>query len=221
MILLDAKRHIFHSSLLDKTGIDAGFGTKKFSSLKLKNPATVNQVHSTCIENVNNGFKSWSTADGLVTRLRQITLIVRTADCVPIIYVARNCSLIGISHQGWRGTLEEMPQKMVNQFYDQGILPKDIIAAIGPSIGACCYDVHEDRAKCFLQEFDKKVVVNRGGKFYLDLKRANFDLLVKSGIPELQIDFFPFCTQCNERFFWSFRRSKTKNSTINYVRLSD
>jgi copper oxidase (laccase) domain-containing protein len=91
---------------------------------------------------------------------------------------------------------------------------KDILVAIGPSIGTCCYDIDEERYYSFLEEFDgysNKIFKIKRGKRYLNLAMLNYLQLLESGISEDNIDFFPFCTCCDTKRFFSFRRNDKKD----------
>src|SRR5690606_2066666 len=126
-----------------------------------------------------------------------ITLSVITADCVPIIFYDSTKKIIGISHQGWKGTLKKMPVQMIHNLKKVGSNPSDMFVAIGPSINECCYEVGADIAHQFASEFGEIVVINRNNRTYVNLLRANYLQLISSGIHKNHIDYFPFCTSCN------------------------
>ncbi len=203
MIFFDQNQGIYKSTLIP---IDHGFGTKQFGDGRYKQ-SLIKQTHSTNIhlltsqnnENINN-------CDGIITKEKDKTLSVITADCVPIIFFDSVSRVVGISHQGWKGTLNKMPQKMVKEMISVGALIEHITVAIGPAINECCYEVNKDRYDQFRTEFNSNVINFHNRKYFINLLRANYDQLVSSGIHSKKIDYFPFCTSCNNEQFWSFRR---------------
>jgi YfiH family protein len=149
-------------------------------------------------------------ADAILTNKKGLAIGVLTADCVPVILVDPVKEVVGIVHAGWRGTVAEICGKAVTNMRDHfGSHTEDISAAIGPSIGPCCYEVGEEVAANFLTgSFQEKVVVtNRaGGRGKLDLRKANRLLLLESGVEEGNISVSPLCTSCNTDLFFSYRR---------------
>lgn len=229
MIVYEPVQKIFTSSLIKKDNILFGFGTKSlgfgqkhivnilnhFSTNKININRLIipEQIHSTNIEvieprGVEKILKIEDT-DGLITNEPGTVLAVVTADCCPIIYCDENKELIGISHQGWRGSIKKMVQKMIVKMIDMGSRVADIKVVIGPCVGSCCYDIDEDRYYSFMEEFDrysKEIVQRVAGRWFLNLTKLNYLLLVEKGVKKENVDFFPFCTKCDSERFFSFRR---------------
>lgn len=152
--------------------------------------------------------------DAILTSSAHVALIVRTADCVPVIFIDKEKNILGISHQGWRGTLKKLVSLVIKKMKDLGSKPEDIRVSIGPSINECCYRIDEDRRYEFLSEFNgysNKVLLARRGQTYLNLPLLNYLLLVEEGVRKEAIDYFPFCTSCDEERFFSYRRDHKKN----------
>ncbi len=232
MIQLDERLQMFTPSLINDGGYYAGFGTRALGdAMHINNVAAAlrnfgiayktlvipEQIHSVNIEvydTENAGeIEKIPNTDGIVTRRHGVVLIVRTADCIPMVVCDKRQGVIGISHQGWRGSLKKMPFRMVEEMKRLGSDPVDITVAIGPSIGSCCYDIDEDRYYTFMSElngYSEKIFRVRGGKRYLDLTKLTFLFLLESGVKKEHIDFFPFCTQCDRNRFFSFRRKTGK-----------
>lgn len=232
MLTYDPALKIFYSSKINNNHYFSGFGTRFLGDTRninnifnffnqididYKTIFIPEQIHSTNIAIVDNknsdGFRKIEDIDGLITKNFKTILVVRTGDCLPIIYVDKTNEIIGISHQGWRGSLKKMVQKMVERMLDIGSSREDILIASGPSIGDCCYDINDDRYYSFLEEFDgysDKIFYRRGGRTYLNLLLLNYLLLLDIGIPKKNIDFFPFCTKCDAQRFFSFRRDKNR-----------
>ena len=233
MIQFDEQLQIFVPSLVSGDGYYAGFVTKAFGdSMHVNNVVAAlkrfempyktlvipEQIHSVNIETYDkeNGdeIEKIPDTDAVVTKQRGVVLIVRTADCIPMIVCDKKRGIIGISHQGWRGSLKQLPKKLIGQMQELGSEPADIVVGVGPSIGACCYDVDDDRYYTFLSElngYSEKIFHIRGGKRYLDLTKLTYLYLVESGVKKEHIDFFPFCTQCDKERFFSFRRKAGKD----------
>lgn len=231
MIKYDANLKIFTSSLINDDKYFSGFGTKalgdgrrkitnifKFfdsNNINFSKIVIPEQIHSTNIDIFKSLIKEkWEKieeTDGLITKEKGIVLTVATADCTPIIFCDKENEIIGISHQGWRGSVKRMAQKMVDKVVEAGGKIDKIRVAIGPSIGECCYDIDDDRYYEFRAEFDgysNKIFHYRSGRWYLNLAKLNFLLLLEKGVKKENIDFFPFCTKCDEEMFFSFRREK-------------
>lgn len=235
MIQFDSNLNIFYSSLIADKTFSCGFTTKIcgdmrrtenidafFSSANLF-PKTIvlpEQIHSVNIAVFNppkeqaHPIEILEDTDAVLTDLPHVALIVRTADCVPVIFIDKKKSILGISHQGWRGTLKKMVCLVIKKMKDLGSKPEDIRVSIGPSINDCCYSIDEDRRYEFLSEFNgysNRVLFARRGQTYLNLPLLNYLLLVEEGVRKEAIDYFPFCTSCDEERFFSYRRDHKKN----------
>lgn len=149
--------------------------------------------------------------DGVITRKKNIALTILTADCVPILFFDEKFQMIGASHQGWRGMLLRMPQKMTAKMVELGCKYEDIRVAIGPSINACCYGVQQDRAVQFRSEFPRsKSIVNQGSYFFLSLTALAYEQLFEVGILAANIEHKIACTSCQTDQYYSYRKSADK-----------
>jgi YfiH family protein len=233
MIVYNQKLKIFCSTLINDACYFSGFGTRELgdgrnfrnifqflhqNEINYKKLVILDQIHSVNIEffdfNGDKNLKKIEDTDGIITNKRNIVLTVRTADCLPVIFIEKKKKLIGISHQGWRGSLKKMVVKMINLIVKSGGKKENILVGIGPGVGACCYDVGDDRYYQFLEEFDgysDKIFQERRGKRYLNLMLFNYLLLREYGIKKENIDFFPFCTCCDKERFFSFRRDRKED----------
>jgi YfiH family protein len=149
-----------------------------------------------------------ASTDALITNCKNICIVVQVADCVPILLLDTGNSVIATVHAGWRGTLQNILsltiEKMVVAFNTK---PHDIVAAIGPSIGPCCYEVGEELRKIFVESNSKnsKYFINFNKHFRFDLWAANKNQLVQSGVKESNIELAEICTKCNNDKFFSSR----------------
>jgi len=139
--------------------------------------------------------------DALATDLAGIGLIVQTADCVPIVLAGQRA--VGIVHAGWRGSAKNAAAAGVAALIGFGERPEDVRAWLGPSIGACCYEVGGEVAAQFAGEL---VRGRCGGGFLLDLRAANRAQLEAAGVPAENISVHPACTKCGGERFASYRR---------------
>jgi len=151
-------------------------------------------------------------ADGAwdrVERRRAAYLAVRTADCVPILLAARDGSLVAAVHAGWRGTVQRIVERAICLLEEQGCPPGGLVAASGPSIGACCYPVSPDVATAVADACGvpvETIARTEPGQVRLDLQAANREQMLAAGIPENSIHQAPWCTACAADLFFSYRR---------------
>lgn len=161
--------------------------------------------------------KDYRDIDGLLTDEEGIALATFYADCVPLYFMDVRKRVIGLAHSGWRGTAGRIGEKMISLMQEQyGCEKKDILAAIGPSICVDCYEVSEDVAIVFKNEFGDTVLRDgrETGKFQLDLWKANEIILLESGLNSSQISIANICTCCNDKILYSHRASQGKRGNL-------
>lgn len=139
--------------------------------------------------------------DALATDRLGEALVVQTADCVPILLAGKRS--VGAAHAGWRGTARNVAEAAVSAVRALGEEPAALSVWIGPSIGACCYEVGGEVAAQFAGDF---VRAGCGGGFRLDLRAVNVAQLVEAGIPRDAIAVHPACTKCGGDTWASWRR---------------
>ncbi len=140
--------------------------------------------------------------DGLVTRLRGLALVVRTADCLPTFVWDPVRQLIGLAHVGWRGLDRCLPMRLV-RFAAQyaGSRPEDLRVAIGPSIRSCCYEVGRE----FTQRFGP-FIRSVNGRLMCDLIGCATDQFLAAGVRAPHLVDCGRCTACESDRWWSVRR---------------
>jgi len=147
--------------------------------------------------------------DGLLTQEPGVTLFLRFADCTPIILVDPVRRAIGLGHAGWRGAVQDMPSALVHAMEDAfGSRPSDLLAALGPAIGPCCYRVGDDVATAVQALVgDRQAILQPRGDagWFLDLNGLNHLLLVQAGVPPSSIATADLCTACHRHEFFSHR----------------
>ena len=139
--------------------------------------------------------------DVLSTALPGVALVVQTADCVPILLAGGGA--IAAVHAGWRGTAVEAAAAGVAAVAEFGAAPDSLRAWLGPSIGACCYEVGGEVAAQFAGEF---VRASCGGRFRLDLAAVNRAQLIAAGLRPENVSAHPACTKCGGETYASWRR---------------
>jgi len=189
---------------------------------------TINQVHGDDVLVIDKPVKNISdmsktSADAIITNQYGVAIGVMTADCVPIILVDTVKKVIGMVHAGWKGTVKGVIprtlEKMVKQF---GSDKKAILAAIGPSIGQCCYEVDRSVVKEFgvtgSDSGDNEFIKKEGDGWRIDLKRANLNQLLSAGILEKNISMESICTSCRNDLFFSYRADGKKTGRqLNFI----
>lgn len=157
--------------------------------------------------------QDYSDVDGMITNVPGIVLVTSYADCVPLYFVDPVRKAIGLSHSGWKGTVDHIGQKTVCKMHEvYGSEPKDIVAAIGPSICQSCYEVSDDVAEAFRANFTADeaadILLDKGnGKYQLDLWKANWYVLTDAGILPEHLSVTDLCTACHPDLLWSHRKT--------------
>ena len=157
--------------------------------------------------------QDYSDVDGMITNVPGIVLVTSYADCVPLYFVDPVRKVIGLSHSGWKGTVGHIGQKTVWKMHEvYGTEPKDIVAAIGPSICQSCYEVSDDVAEAFRANFTADeavdILLDKGtGKYQLDLWKANWYVLTDAGILPEHLSVTDLCTACHPDLLWSHRKT--------------
>ncbi|MCR8641906.1 peptidoglycan editing factor PgeF [Paenibacillus sp. N1-5-1-14] len=156
--------------------------------------------------------------DGMITNESGIALCMMYADCVPLFFWDPSKRVIGVSHAGWKGSVLDIAGATVakmNAVY--GSEPQHIQAAIGPSIGGCCYEVDERIANQVTQHYESLQIQGIStndillpsehiGKYMLNLKLFNQAMLLKAGIVSSHIEVSGLCTSCHTDLFFSHRK---------------
>jgi len=176
----------------------------------------VNQVHGDAIFVIKPHGRYFSTRDELnydaiVTSRTDLAICIKTADCVPVFIVDQVKKVIAVVHAGWKGTALEISAKVIRLMQSQyGSQSADILAAIGPSIGKCCYEVDQATADAFRGQNNSDLFLQPGkkkNKWMLDLVEANRRQILEAGVPENNIEVAVYCTACNQDMFFSHRGS--------------
>ena len=193
---------------------------------------TSNQVHGREVAMSRRGSPrapARQDADVLISDDPETAIAVRVADCVPLLLADARTGAVAAVHAGWRGTAAGAATAAVHALAREfGARPEDLVAAIGPSIGACCYEVGTELVDAFAAAGHPRHLIDRwfvspperrgsfrpalsgveGPGLRLDLTTANRDLLVLAGVPEAQIHACGVCTAMHIEILTSFRAEK-------------
>jgi len=193
---------MIESKLISK----ALFTDKSFNNLEellvqigVKSYASMEQTHSNMIAHANKLgiYKS----DGIYTSSKNLGLVVKTADCMPIFL--KDKISIGAVHVGWRG----VKNKIINNALKNFNL-NELLMSVGPHAQSCCYEVKEDVSKYLYKYIDK-----RGGKEYLNMSQSLIDLSYKVGF---KIEVSSICTICSSSYN-SYRENKTSKRQYGFI----
>ena len=203
---------------------------------------TLRQIHSDIIHCVDSIPEEPLVGDGLLTATPGLLLAVQTADCLPVILADARQRVVGVFHAGWRGTVKRIVEKGVGEMFRCfGTRPRDAIAAIGPGIQGCCYEVGEEVRTKFESQFayasslfrDVKesdpvrekyplLFLNARApghgelpkKIFLNLGEANRQQLLAAGVLKKNIETSPLCTNCHPELLFSYRAEKGKTGRM-------
>jgi YfiH family protein len=217
----DERNNVLENRQRFQSAISAG----DFSLVPLK------QIHSDLIHHFFVASAKPAFGDASTTNTPKLLLSVQTADCVPILLVDPRKRAVAAIHAGWRGTLARVTEKTVGRMRQEfGSRPSDLIAAIGPSIGPCCYEVGVELVTKFTalfadghEFFDEPRTGDEPNPIqwlnmkppghqpppknvHLDLRKANVSQLKSAGMREANIYASDLCTACNTDLLFSYRR---------------
>lgn len=162
------------------------------------------QIHSDVIRVADKGG-ILGESDALITERKMLGLAISTADCTPIFIYEKEKKVIAGIHSGWRGSGKRILEKTLNKLVIEfGCRTDNMICYIGPSISKENYEVGEEVASLF---DDKYSVEKKNGKYLLDVKRINYDMLIEKGVPGENIEVSRECSFANPNLH-SYRRDK-------------
>lgn len=167
---------------------------------------------------------NFAPSDGFVTDCRGVSLIVRTADCTPILIVGEKADgspVVGAAHAGWKGTVALIAKNLVDEACRAGALRESIKAAIGPCIGKCHFEVKDDFIASVTAlrgtPFVERHVSHRDGKYFADMVSMNREILESAGVAPENIDTLGECTVCNGERYHSHRATGALRGTLGNV----
>lgn len=226
---------VLRSPALTRLGLVAGFTTRALGSMaggvhpldeQDRNRAALaerlgfdrlvrlKQVHGDAVVRADDVGTPWPEADAMWTATPGLLLGIAAADCVPVL-IADPRGPIGAAHAGWQGTTKRIAVRLVEALVRNGADPGRLVAAIGPSIGPCCYAIDEPRAAIIRERLgsDSADVLFAGpdGRPVFDLWSANAQQLAQAGVRT--IERCDVCTQSGGADVWSYRGDKGHGGT--------
>lgn len=215
---------LLRSSLLDSHGFHHGFGTRQTTPDELPSELyTLRQVHGDRIialaEPLPEKKNRFTQGDALVASLPGVFVGVRTADCLPVLLADPVSGAVAAVHCGWRSLAAEITAKAVGALLEvTGTDPGNLIAALGPAIGLCCYEVGEDVRKAFMIIPGVGLSTeHRNGSIYASLKDAAASQLMAVGVGKDNIDTLDQCTSCDRDILYSFRGERTDKRMMSFI----
>jgi len=170
------------------------------------------QIHSSLVHIVDarDDFSNPPTCDALITNKTDTPLMVMVADCSPLLFYDDKKRVIAVAHAGREGAFKNIVKNVIESFVDDfGSDARDIVVAIGASIGVCCYEVGLE-IKTKADELGLEFAIEqRGGALFLDVGKILKSQLLASGIKEQNIEISEECSCCRANKYFSYRASKT------------
>lgn len=178
-----------------------GFGTRLSSGWPaVRQLATAKQIHSDRVLLVESPGPQ-GEGDALISNTPGIGLAIRTADCLPILIADPRTRAVAAIHAGWRGVVSEIASKAITAMQEQfGSKPEELVVAIGPGIGGCCFEVGPEVAAQF----------GLAGRTKVDLIETMCRQLRRNGVSQGQISAAELCSCCNPELFESYRRDRDR-----------
>ncbi len=198
----------------------------KSLGIDMENLVLTDQVHENNILEVDERDRGKGISketdivaiDGFVTNKKAVALVTFYADCVPLFFLDPVKKAIGLSHAGWKGSVNKIGKNTINKMIQAyGSDPKDILIGIGPSIGRCCFEVGKeviDKIAENFKEAENYYYKKDNGKYMLDLWELNKDQFLDMNIREENITVSNICTKCNKDTFFSHRADKGKTGSL-------
>ncbi|MBN2358384.1 MAG: peptidoglycan editing factor PgeF [Deltaproteobacteria bacterium] len=182
---------------LDRVAAELGVGSPALAMVRQVHAAQVFEVTRSTLAACDD-----READALWTEEPELAVVVRTADCVPMLATTADGALAAAVHGGWRGLAAGVIEATASALQARGHQARRLWVAIGPHIGPCCYRVGPE----VLAALGPHSRVERGGQLYADLGAVARERWLGCGVPREQIDLVNPCTACDARRFFSYRR---------------
>jgi YfiH family protein len=202
----------------DESAVDTNWERLRREVPDLKIVARLNQVHGNEVHAATRDTAALRPAgDGIVTAEPGVMLGIFSADCVPILMVDAKRKIAGALHAGWRGVIADIARIGIHAMVQLGARASDIRAAMGPSIGQCCFEVDAELGDRFSREIDgasKHTRAGRPGKAVIDLRAVIRDQLERGGLTPANIASIGPCTRCASDRFFSRRAAAGKTTGL-------
>ena len=204
----DRKEHVYQNR--DRIATVFGFTPKRFILLKQEQKDGI-----LLLKEPVETIPSFLEYDAMITDAPDIILGIRTADCIPIFVVDQKKSVIAAIHAGRQGTALHITTKVLKKIKEEfGCLPEELLIALGPSIGPCCYEIDE---KVFQPEWEPFSISTGRGKWMVDIAGINMSQMRDEGIKEEQIFLVDLCTSCHTDLFFSYRKEGRTGRQLSFI----
>jgi YfiH family protein len=219
-------QHLFTTRQLELPSPDGWQALASAIGVAAARVVSLNQVHGrevvavrrdVALETLQRMRAERPQADALISDAPDVALVVRAADCVPLLNGDSRPGAPAEVHAGWRGTAARVAVAAVEAMGREfGSNPADLVVAIGPSIGPCCYEVGPDLVDAFAAAGHERYLIDRwfmaprGQRMRLDIAGANRDQLILAGVREDNIHACGLCTAMHLDVLTSFRAEKDK-----------
>ena len=189
-----------------------GVAPERLRRLRQVHGARAVEVSSETLQDLSH---EWPEADVAISNDPTLALAVRVADCVPLLLSDPRTGAVAAVHAGWRGMAAGAPMTAISALgRTYGVRPADLVAAVGPSIGRCCYIVGPELPKEFSVHPEAPSWFLQDDALRLDLWRATHDQLRRAGLEEDRIHLSKLCTACHTELFCSYRREKERTGRL-------
>jgi YfiH family protein len=153
--------------------------------------------------------------DALITDSSNTYLGIQAADCLPIFMVDQKRKVIAAVHAGRQGTALQITKKVLKRMEEEfACTSKDLLVAMGPSIGPCCYEIDQ---RVFQPEWKPFSTLRGAGKWMFDLAQINIAQMKKEGVVEEQIFWINLCTRCHNDLFFSYRKEGRTGRQLSFI----
>ena len=214
--LLGIAEHFFTAGTIELRDTEAEWASvAAFAGVAAEHLRPIHQVHGRDVVLARRGGERlWTrpTADAIASDDPTVALVVRVADCAPILIGDRASGVVAAVHAGWRGTMLRVAtgtvESLVRTF---GSRPQDLVAAVGPSLGTCCGEMGGEVVEAFRANGHSETDLGRwfarrpGRKAHFDLWQANRDQLARAGVRDDNIHIAGLCTKTHATVFHSYR----------------
>ena len=214
-------------NIYENSKIILGYTEKTLSLADLKDffvgfeITTLKQIHSNIILFAGD-IKDGTEGDGIILDQRKKIAVIKTADCVPMIFWNKKYSCAGIIHAGWRGLLKGIEKRLLSILEKESFVTEELMFFFGPSIEKKCYEVGQELYDLFSDKSYREEVFSpkKNCSYLMDIKKGLTLSLIESGVPEKNIFDSNICTFCESQNLPSNRRSSnTRERIYNFIAL--
>lgn len=223
-------QHLFTTRQLQLPSTDAWDALASAMEVDATRIVSLNQVHGRAVVTIEKNVapetletlrRTRPAADALVSDAPDVALAVKAADCVPLLLADSRTGAVAAVHAGWRGTVARVGVAAIAEMHRQfGSHPAELMVAIGPAIGPCCYEIGSDVVDAFAAAGHERYLIDRwfmtprDSRMRLDVPGANRDQLILAGVREENIHVSGLCTAMHLDVLTSYRAERSAAGRI-------